>query len=101
MATVEQLVELRGGGNQNVYAALLRAGLQEPEDFALTSGPVDFVLRRIPRALAILTATKRQSAALALKRAALAGEGIDVQVAEESEATLFPDRVVARLLDRS
>ena len=93
-------VIMRGGNDASraVESALKQRGQQEPEDYVFTGGPIDFVMRRVPRALAITTPSKRLDGLLTLQSALLKGQGIDVQVVEEFEAVSNPGRVADRLI---
>lgn len=102
MSTVTELVQLRSGGvaQMAIYGALLRMGLREPRDFILADPPVDFILPREGTALAIVSPGNRAGGLATLRSAALQGQGIRVDIVEEAEAVLNPERVVSRLLDR-
>ena len=99
LTSLAEHIALYGGGEADlaVYEALLRQGLREPEDFAF-GGTVDFVMRKVPRALAIVTPSRRRAGFLKLRHASMQGKGVELLIVDEAEALRDPNGLVDRLV---
>ncbi len=97
--TVDESVASRGGGlaHIGVYRELMRLDQREPEDFIFAGGAVDFVMQKVPRALAIQSVGENSGGLIQLRAAAL-GSGVDLAVLDEAAAILDPVGAASRLV---
>jgi len=97
--TLREDIALRGGGegHLSVYRALVRANQKEPEDFVFMGGAVDFVMQKVPRALAVIATGETRSAVLGIRAASL-GQSIHLDIVDEAEALRSSDQIASRLV---